>query len=276
MLKGFSMGKTRLMVAGALLATLTLTACNAKESGTATPAGASSSDTKQGSTGFDSLKSLAAAVKDKSTNAKSAHVTMTGSAGGQTIDGEGDFSFAGADTAMQMTMSTPGGDMTMVFVDKAIYMKMPTELTPGKPWVKFSAGGDDPLSQMLGDSLDSMTGADPREALAKMVDAGEVTKTEKAELNGEQTTHYSITVDVAKLTAESGYDEETRKQMQAAGIKELPMEVWVNGDDLPVRMITSVPVEGAGEVKMQADYTDWGKGVTIEAPDPSQVGTLGG
>lgn len=276
MLKGFSMRKTRLMVAGALLATLTLTACNAKESGTATPAGAASSDTKPGATGFDSLKSLADAVKDKSTSAKSAHVTMTGSAGPQAINGEGDFSFAGADTAMQMTMSTPQGDMTMVFADKTFYMKLPTELTPGKPWIKIAPGGDDPMSQALGDSLDSITASDPREALAKIVDAGKISKSEKVELNGEQTTHYSIVVDVAKLTAESGYDDATRKQMEAAGIKELPMEIWVNGDDLPVRVITTVPVEGAGEVKTQADYTDWGKAVDIQAPDPSQVGTLGG
>ncbi|OLR90408.1 DUF6612 family protein [Actinokineospora bangkokensis] len=279
------MRKTKLMVAGALLATATLTACNSTQSGSAAPVGGQSTSSSAAPSGFDTLKSLTDAVAQKSASAKSAHVKMSSSIGSTSFTGEGDFDFAAENTAMQMSMEIPGaGAVEMILVDQTIYMKLPANLVPSdKPWIKFSQDGTDPVSQQLAGTMDQLKSSDPREALQKIVNAGEITSKEETELNGEKATHYSITVDVTKLTEESGYDAETRKAMQDAGIKEFPMEVWVNGDALPLRVVTTVPLPaaaqataGTSEVKVTADYTDWGKSVDVQAPDPSQVGTLGG
>ena len=65
------MRKTKLMVAGALLATLSLTACNSAQSGTAAPVGGDQTSAAGGGSGtFDTLKSLTEAVAKKSESAK--------------------------------------------------------------------------------------------------------------------------------------------------------------------------------------------------------------
>ncbi|WP_436492060.1 hypothetical protein [Actinokineospora sp. HUAS TT18] len=268
-----------LLVSGAALMALTMTACSGSSStstGGTTPASESKAS---GKAGFDSLKALSDAVTEKSDGAKSAHVVFTGEAAGEKIKGEGDFNFAGADTAMQMTMGTAEGDIEMRFVANVIYIKTPQELQPGKPWLKLDLNDkDNPLAKMLGSSMSSMKNTDPTQTLKQLAESGQIKSVKDEEIDGKAVKHYEIVVDTTKLKgAELGMDESAIKELEKAGVKEMPVDVWINEENLPVRFVIDVPTAaGAGAGKVQADYSDWGKGVEVKAPDASEVAELPG
>ncbi|MGQ0840095.1 hypothetical protein [Actinokineospora sp.] len=266
------MRSTKLLVCGAALAAVTLTACTSADNSAPTGGGTNTEAKAGGQAGFDSLKSLSDAVAQKSNSAKSAHMTFTGGVGGETLEGQGDFSFAGEDTAMRMTMATPQGEITVLFVDNALYLKTGQELEPGKPWLKLDLGGTNPL----GNSFDSVKDTDPRKMLAQLTESGEIKSVKADQIDGKATTHYSIVVDVAKLKDKDlGMDKAAIAELQKSGVKTIPIEVWVDGDSLPVRFITEVPAAGQN-AKIQADYSDWGKAVEIKAPPAAEVAEFPG
>ncbi|MBM7770016.1 hypothetical protein JOD54_000220 [Actinokineospora baliensis] len=264
------LGKSRLLVAVTVAAALSLTACNSAgqqaNGGGAAAAG-------QGKSAFDTLRGLTDAVKAKSTTAKSAHFTFTGSAAGEELKGEGDYTF-GATPGMQMTIDTPDGAVSMRLIDSIVYIKTPQELEPGKAWIKLDLNDkDNPLAAMLGKSLESARQTDPTKTLEQLADVSEITGVKAEEVNGQKTTRYSLSVDVAKLqgkAAEMGMDPSSVAEIEKAGVKTIPADVWINADDLPVRYVMEFPVKSE-KVKIQADYSDWGKAVDITAPPADQV-----
>jgi hypothetical protein len=277
------MRKTVALLSAFALA-FTLTSCGSDDK-----AGGDSSNT--GNTGNTDNTGLVAAniadlnksVSEKTEN-NSVHMTLSGNMAGEDISGEGDMRFGTADEfAMSMDLTTPDGDMTMLLVDKIIYMKLPEgqELQPGKPWLKIDSEGSDPMSKAMKTLFDQMAkNADPKASLEQFSQAGEITETEEnVEINGENTTHYTITVDVAKL-AEAQTDPTLKQAMEqmveSGGMKDFPVEMWVNDDSLPARfklnMPTQDPTSGqAVTAEMQVDYTDWGTEVTVEAPPADQT-----
>jgi hypothetical protein len=272
------MRKTTLLVCGAALAAVTLTACSGTPS-TSTPSGAGSTsaaaETKSGKGTFDSLRALSDAVTEKSDNAKSSHVTFSGTVAGTKIDGEGDLNFNGDSVSMQMTMSVAeaGGEVTLRLIDKIMYMKMPAPMQPGKPWLKLDLSDpNNPLAAGLGGALDSAKGSDPRETLKQLAEAGEIKSVKDDEIDGKATKHYTLVVDVTKMAKDNGLgvDETTIKEMGKTGMKELPVEVWIDEDSLPVRLVMDIPA-GKESGKIQTDYSDWGKAVKVEAPPAAEV-----
>ncbi|HVK22415.1 MAG TPA: hypothetical protein VM677_13745 [Actinokineospora sp.] len=274
------MRKTTLLVCGAALAALTLTACSGSSNSTTTGGTSAAADAKPGKgAGFDSLKALSDAVTEKSSGAKSAHMVFSGEVAGQKMTGEGDFNFAGEQTAMQMTMGTPEGEISMRLVDNAFYIKMPQELQPGKPWLKLDLNDkSNPMAAALGSSLSSAKNTDPTETLKQLAKSGEIKSIKDEEIDGKPVKHYEIVVDTTKLKdSDLGIDETAAKELEKAGIKEMPVDVWVNEENLPVRYVMDIPTAaGAGSGKIQADYSDWGKGVEVKAPDASEVAELPG
>lgn len=235
--------------------------------------------------GAMNLVALAKSVGDQTAEVSTAHMVFTGGAGGMEVKGEGDIKVGGADPAIQMDMATGEGTMSMVLLDGILYMKLPQDLQPGKPWIKIdSKDKSNPIAQALGSVTDQMRkNADPRQALEQFKDSGEITSTKEEDLDGKQTTHYSITVDVQKL-ADSQTDPTLQKAMQEAiksGLQDFPVDLWVDGDGLPARMTVEMPTADptsgkAMPVKVQVDYSDWGKAVDIQAPPADQVGQLPG
>lgn len=223
---------------------------------------------------------LAKAIGDQASEKTSAHMKISGDVAGEQLTGEGDVSFAAANSAISMDMETPEGSISMVLVDNIFYIKMPAgqELEPGKPWFKIDPNSDNPLADAFGSVTEELSkSADPRVALEEFKDTGEITDTKEEDLDGVATTHYTITVDVQKLA--DAQDDPTQKQaMQQvieAGLKDFPVEVWVNEDDLPVRVVVDMPTPdgkgGTTATKMQVDYSNWGEPVDIAAPPADQV-----
>jgi Family of unknown function (DUF6612) len=271
------MRKTTLFAAASAIAALVLAGCGAKqESGSPSTGGGS------GGQEIKTLALLADKIGEVSAEKQGAHVSMSIEGGQESIKGEGDMRF-GAKPAMDMTVAVPEmAAITMRFVDDAFYFKLPSELEPGKPWVKIDTNGDDPLSKALGAAVKQLReNGDPAQTLKQLKQAGEITNQKSEQLNGKDTTHYSITVDVQKLVDQQA-DADMKKLMEAAaqaGIKQFPLEVWVDKDNLPARISMDMPfndpqTQKTQQVKMQIDYTDWGKPVNVAAPNPAEVAEL--
>jgi hypothetical protein len=260
------------IVLSAFVLAVTLGACG----GTSTDA----KDTN-GQAGGLSLVDLAKSIGDETAEKSSAHMRITGKAAGQDITGEGDLKFGADAAALSMDMTTPQGSISMVFLDGVLYVKTPQELQPGKAWLRIDSTSKSPIAKALS-SVNEQLGknADPRAALKEFEKSGEITATQEEELGGTKTTHYTITVNVQKM-ADNQTDPAQKKAMQdaiAAGMKDFPVDVWVDAEGLPSRFRLDTPTpDGSGgmtSVRMQVDYTNWGKPVEIAAPPADQIAEL--
>jgi hypothetical protein len=260
---------------------LTLGACgdNGGSGGSANTAGDS------GGGGSVALAELARSIGEQTSETNTAHMKINADAAGQQLTGEGDLRMAADNAAMSTEMTTPQGPMSMVLLDNVFYIKLPQELEPGKSWLKIDANDkSNPMAQALGGMTEQMSkNADPRAALEQFEKAGEITSTKEEMLDGRQTTHHTITVDVEKLAAnqEDPTMKSAMNQAIKAGLKDFPVDLWIDEDDLPARfrmdMPTPNPATGKTEsVKMQIDYTDWGKPVDITAPPADEIAEFPG
>ena len=118
--------------------------------------------------------------------------------------------------------------------------------------------------------------------LKQIEGAGDITATKQEDLNGKPTTHYSVTVDMKKYADKVDPAlKSTLDKAIEAGVTNYPMEVWVDQENLPVRITTATPftnptTQKPDQVKMTMDYSDWGKTVTVSAPPADQVGPFPG
>lgn len=286
-----------LLVAGAVAAALALAGCGPTSiTGSATPAGhqvPQGSGSQQGQSGSSgnapasTVADLGAAVKQNTSQHNSVHVTMAMSVPAVgAINSTGDLTFSPA-LAEHMTMAVPSlGNMETVLVNGTMYVKLPGQLAnllgnTGKPWTKFDLGGDDPLSQSLGSTADVAAQADPTKLLQQIAAAGTITKVTHETVNGAPATHYAIKVDVAKMVAAQSGDQSQAQELQQLGVGTVPFDIWVDSNDLPLRIVTHVAYSEPGastseQITITINYTDWGKPVTISAPPADQVGSLDG
>jgi hypothetical protein len=280
-----------LLVAGAGAALIALCACGPNNvAGSATPAGGggAQTSTSQSQGGGDqkvsTVADLGALVQHNASQKNSVHVAMDMSVpGAGAISAQGDMKFAGTQSALHMTMTVPGaGAMEMIVVSGNFYMKLPAGLsTSSKPWVKIDTTGNDALSKSLGSTADLADQTDPTQLIDKIKSAGTITNTTHEQINGEDTTHYSINVDVKKMADNMASTDAEKQALSQLGATTMPFDIWVDSDNLPVRIVTKIaypsPSGGASQqVSMTANYTNWGQPVTVTAPPASQVGSLGG
>ena len=288
-----------LLVAGIGAALISLAGCGGGTvSGSAQPQGAtggSGGGSSSSSQKISTVSELGALVQHNASGKTSAHINMSMNMTGLgAITATGDMKFAGTQSAEHMTMTMPGiGDMEMIMIGTTSYLKLPSGLAgmtggdSGKPWVKIDLGGDSALAQSLGSTADLADETDPTQLISKIAQAGMITNISHDTVDGQPTTHYSITVDVQKMLATMGAGSADEKQaMSQLGLKSMPFDIWVNSDNLPVKITTDLAMSGLGasaggsgaatQVDMTVTYTNWGESVNIQAPPADQVGTMGG
>lgn len=257
-----------LIAAGALALALTVGACgDEKDPGTATGGTGTGQTGGQGGV-FNDAQSLVDAAKEGTSAAKSAKFTMEGNVAGQALKGSGAGVFAGSESKMQMTMEVMGQSIEMRQIGTTIYMKMPTGM-PGadasKPWIKMDTSGMPGVSEQMDKS-------DPTKILEYMVEAGAVIKsTEQGQVDGQPATIYKLEVDTAKMMEKMGGG--AAGQAPPAGMEKLPVELAINGENLPVQVAIDM---GASMGKLTMKYSDWGSPVTVEEPPADQVGEMPG
>jgi hypothetical protein len=160
--------------------------------------------------------------------------------------------------------------------DYVIYARLgflSSQLPGGKQWIKLdltklgkSAGVD--LSKLMSGSQ-----LQPNDLLSLLdAEGASVDKLGRATVDGVATTHYRVTIDLAKALQSQGLTSPLLSGV-AAQMKSVHENVWIGNDGL-VRRVTvrySSPSAGAPRMAVQMDISDYGAHVTIAAPPSSQV-----
>jgi hypothetical protein len=272
------MSRFKLLAGVAVAAALALSGCGSNQTA---GSGSAANQKQDSSTVFQNLADLANKAGPASAAKSSAHVAITTEGGSQALHGQGDLRL-GNDPAINLTINAgAAGDIGIRLVDSVFYVNLGAASPSGKPWIKIDASGRDPMSKTFASLVNALkTQSDPAQAFKQMAGAGKITAVKSEQLNGEPTTHYSIDIDLQKLVALQE-DPSLKSLMQTAvaaiGQKTVPYDVWLNKDNLPVKLTSSVPVQDpttkqATVTKTTIEYSDWGKPVTISAPPADQVG----
>ncbi|OXM52161.1 hypothetical protein [Amycolatopsis alba] len=275
-------------------AVLALSACGGeKQSGAAAPAPSEAKSSLSSPLG-DPIQ-LAALTRESTKKAKSSKMTMETVAGTEKSTASGQGLYDGENSKLSMVMDSEGKKLDMLFIDKALYFKLDAadkaEMKTDKAYLKISADGQDPMSQVLGKMMSkAVKESDPSRILEQVSQAGKIAKSDQVELNGEKTNHYVVEIEAEKAIALIMGDigiplpAETLNQLNAK-LKgknvTIPTELWLNADQLPVQVVSdqtafvkAMGAPGDGVAKTTVKYTDWGSPVTIEAPPADQVGDL--
>ncbi|GAA1962646.1 hypothetical protein [Amycolatopsis minnesotensis] len=285
------MRKTILAAGGAALIAV-LSACGQAPAPAPGPAPAPAEKQAEGL--FTDARALVQASSAKAGQAASAKFTMDMTAAGQKMTGSGAMKFANGQNAGSMTMSVLGQTMEVRIVDNSTtYLKLPPEalkkLNTKKPWVKADEAT---MKTMLGDGSQTDQ-SDPRKTLEVIQESGTITKGVPEKLDGQDTFHYSVQLDPAKMQKQFPGGQSAAEFAKIKDkIGKIPMELWLNGDQLPVKItmdlgetvkagalaagatpeqLNSIDIGGL----MTTRYSDWGTAdVAVQAPPADEVGEL--
>lgn len=276
-----------LFIAGIGAALITLAGCGGNAvNGSASAQGGGTPAAPQGSSQqIKTVADLGNIVQHNTGSKNAAHITMALNVTGMgAINASGDVKFGGGQSAEHMTMTLPNmGDMEIVVIGSTSYFKTPSSMAgmPGmsegsKPWSKFDLNSMGASS--FGSTANLANQADPTQLISMITQAGTITNVTHDTVDGAATTHYSITVDVQKMIATMGGNNAAQKQAFSQwGLRSMPFDIWVNSDNLPVRITTDLAMGGmagggtSSQVNVTVNYTNWGESVTIQAPPADQV-----
>ncbi len=279
------------------LAALALAACGGGS-------GDSGGDAALVTTGGDVADSILAAAATNATDAGSSKVAFTITTqvpqqeGPITLTGEGAFDYAGkkgqltydfGDLLGSLGQSGSNEPVEIILDGNVFYMKfgLLSGLIPGgKPWIKFDLASIASDQGIDLSQLGSVNQGDPSQTLEYLRASGSVEEVGTEEIRGVETTHYKGVIDldqVAELAPEATREQirqSVEQLKEQAGVSELPVEVWVDGDGLPAKVqysfagsIVAPGTEGAEDVStiFSMDLYDWGTDVTVEPPPASEV-----
>jgi hypothetical protein len=286
------MRRTHLLILGIVAGLGTLTACGqGTVSGSAAPAAGSTGSVPAagGIGGATTVSQLGALVSANTAAKNTAHFAVQVS-GLLNMTATGVVRF-GSPLEMDEHSTMAGfGDMETVLSGGFAYVKLPDQLAQlmhvNTPWVKNNPNGTDSMDMMINQSLrTAQQNADPAAMLDKIKSSGTITATLKEEVDGQPTTHYTITIDLKKMLASLGSGDAMAAEVNQeinAGLTSEPLDIWVDSENLPVKFSESVsmpnPVQQGKTITVATTgtYTDWGQPVTITAPPADQVGSIPG
>src|SRR3954454_3194750 len=210
------------------------------------------------------------------------------SAAGQKVplQGDGVVDAKGRRGMMTITTAINGRSMTMeeVIRDKVVYIKSDLfagKLPGGKTWLKVDLTKEAAKQGLDLDALGGSTTQDPAQALEYLKGAGASRKVGTETVNGTQTTHYHVDVDLRKVAAKSD-DPDAKatvdKLIKMIGTSTMPVEVWVDGRHLVRReqLKYDMTVQGKkASLDMTIDLTRFGVAVHADAPPAGDVVDLG-
>ncbi|MGW1889341.1 hypothetical protein ACWCP6_03660 [Streptomyces sp. NPDC002004] len=175
-----------------------------------------------------------------------------------------------ADMMRQMGSSS----MEARYLPEAYYAKMGDRFATqsgGKHWIKYEY---DALASLTGGSgaylKDQMQNSTPNQSVKLLLASGDVKKVGREKVRGVDTTHYSGTVDVAKLAERNsslGASQlaDLKKQLQQAGVTTEQVDIWVDAEDLLVKRHERGELS-TGTMESTAYYSDYGAKVSAEEP----------
>lgn len=269
-------------ITGVLLSVVVLAACGPSTSDGSASAVASGTPTtsatvtaaKVPATAM-TLVGLKTKLKAGSASVTSAHLTMSGTVRGQSyLSVQGDETLTdGKLTALQLNQKIAGLNLTVVIVDDALYVKLPSNARKnGKLWMKATEDSADPAIRQLAASVKTLRESASMSQYESLAESASLFRTVAVErLNGATVTHYSLMVDVAKDRG-AAISDAMKKSLKTLGITKIPVDIWVDEQGRTVRMAERFRVQGE-TVSIEVTMTRINRPVTIVAPPASQVST---
>ncbi|AMW08343.1 hypothetical protein A4E84_01610 [Streptomyces qaidamensis] len=267
-------------VAGALAGTLLVGCGDDGDSGDGAQGTSASSGAGAREQGTQAVRSAYDKTAEEDTARVKLRVRTSAQGASQTASGQGAVDLDDGDSVMTLTVQ--GQQIEQRVVDQVLYQKLPKGRTPGgKPWIKIDLGK---VAAQQGTGDQSMSDPAQSAAYAKAITDKDVTKKGTATVNGVETTHYRVSVDVAKLPG----GDTLRKQVGPT----LPMDVWLDDEGRLRRQQTDMTVKApeatqrssadassATEkvtVRTVMDFTDFGTEVEADEPPAGQVTDMTG
>ncbi|MFF7871252.1 hypothetical protein ACFZCT_33085 [Streptomyces qaidamensis] len=267
-------------VAGALAGTVLVGCGDNGDSGDGAQGTSASSGAGAREQGTQAVRSAYDKTAEEDTARVKLRVRTSAQGASQTANGQGAVDLDDGDSVMTLTVQ--GQQIEQRVVDQVLYQKMPKGQTPGgKPWIKIDLGK---VAAQQGTGDQSMSDPAQSAAYAKAITDKDVTKKGTATVNGVQTTHYRVSVDVAELPN----GDTLRKQVGPT----LPMDVWLDDEgrmrrqqmDMTVKapeatQRSSADASSAPEkvtVRTVMDFTDFGTEVEADEPPAGQVTDMTG
>lgn len=208
------------------------------------------------------------------------HGTISSPQGSGTLDAQESF---GNNVEMSMTMGLAGTQISEVMMGDTLYIKIPAMSAElgGKPWAKVSLGSMGSLGSTLQSLVDSAKNTDPAAQLQPLLASGDVKKVGTDTVDGVQATHYAGTVDVATAFDSSQAAKnltpdqisQLKSMLNAAGVTDEKIDVWVGSDGLPVEETISMNTT-VGAEKIDLHLSGWGRPISVVAPPADQVSDI--
>jgi LppX_LprAFG lipoprotein len=201
--------------------------------------------------------------------------------GAGVIDGtSGELTFK-LGSALPQAGLQPGATLKEIFLqqdgDYIVYMQLgflAAGLPEGKHWIELNLSELGKSAGIDFGKLLSGSQFQPTDVLSMLkAEGAEVRKVGTETVDGAATTHYHVTVDMAKALQAKGVTSPLLSGM-AAEIPKVPEDVWIRKDGLVSRVQISLDVpQGTRTVGMALtmDLYDYGAHVTIAAPPSGDV-----
>ncbi len=252
------------------------TACggddNADDAGTSETSTEPSDDTEESSDSDDATEpaageevdpaDFAAMVTGAMEEVTTAHISMTTGGGSGSMEMEGDVDYSAKPPTMAMTMTNSaaaGQEMEIRMVDGQMYINM-GEMSQGK-FVEVPM--DDPNSPM-GDMTELTDQMDPSKAFDQFSDAlKSVQYIGEEEVDGEDTEHYTLTIDPSKIDMGSG---------SAQAPKDMTYDLWLDDDDRMRQMKMDLGDQGTVDMTI----SEWGEPIDVEKPAANEITKMPG
>ncbi|UCM89851.1 LolA-like protein [Streptomyces marincola] len=176
-------------------------------------------------------------------------------------------------------------EVPVVWVDDVMYMDLGEAFAAGsggRTWVSFDPMalaeeiGDESVAGTMSFGLDSAN-QDPAQQLALLLESPEIELVGEETLDGAEVSHYRGTITTEDALGSGGADfltEEERARlvdaMSEQGIDDYHLDVWVDENDLPVRIHQTYSTD-QGPVEYEVAYRDFGTEVAVETPPAEET-----
>jgi hypothetical protein len=177
------------------------------------------------------------------------------------------------------------GEASFIFDESALYMRFPAvtrTLPKEKPWVRFDVADFDKEAGANLAELAQLAQSDPARALQFLRGAADdVEEVGKENVRGEPTTHLSMTVDLEKVAKQApGQRANIDRVVELSGVKEVPADVWIDGEGRVRRMKLVYPEmqvrpKQKTDIALTMELFDFGVKVDVEPPPTAQVIDIG-
>ncbi|MFD0327785.1 hypothetical protein ACFQZC_04980 [Streptacidiphilus monticola] len=201
---------------------------------------------------------------------------------GNNVNVTGDGAMSWKPLAMDMTMHSSqlaaqlgSSDIRTLMTGTTMYMGF-TGAAPkgmdGKHWMKLDFSSMGAAGRAMAQQLNKASGQDPASQVKLATSSNDLKRVGTETVNGVTATHYAGTVNLAKAAAKQGLDADLKSvldQDAKLGIDTMNVDLWVDGQNRPVKIHQSTPATAKVVMDVTIDYSDYSNTpVTVTPPAP--------